>query len=132
MNLIQNLKKQKLISLSLMVFTLAAGIVIGTLVTGTVNAAKGQAVAPDATPLVVPPANSSPNEFTKLAKMVEPSVVNITTESTPKPQSARRRAPGLEAASSAVCRVAATWCREGRCRARRQDPDLSWTKTATS
>ncbi len=93
----QNLKQQKLLSLSLLVFTLSVGILIGTLISGNVSAAKGQAVAPDATPLTIPPANASPNEFTKLAKMVEPAVVNITAEATAKaPTTSRRRAPGDE------------------------------------
>ena len=98
MNWLQNLKQQKLLSLTLLVFTLSVGILIGTLVSGSVSAAKGQAVAPDATPLAIPPASSSPNEFTKLAKLVEPSVVNITSEVTSKAPTARRRvAPGEEA-----------------------------------
>jgi len=93
----QNLKQQKLLSLTLLVFTLSVGILIGTLVSGSVSAAKGQAVAPDATPLAIPPASASPNEFTKLAKLVEPSVVNITSEVTSKAPTARRRvAPGDE------------------------------------
>ena len=93
----QNLKQQKLLSLTLLVFTLSVGILIGTLVSGSVSAAKGQAVAPDATPLTIPPASASPNEFTKLAKLVEPSVVNITSEVTAKAPTARRRvAPGDE------------------------------------
>ena len=89
----QNLKQQKLLSLSLLVFTLSVGILIGTLVSGSVSAAKGQAVAPDATPLTIPPAASSPNEFTKLAKLVEPAVVNITAEVTAKATAGARRAP---------------------------------------
>ncbi len=94
----QNLKQQKLLSLSLLVFTLSVGILIGTLINGSVSAAKGQAVAPDATPLSIPPAASSPNEFTKLAKLVEPAVVNITAEVTAKaPTASRRRAPNDEA-----------------------------------
>ena len=97
MNWYQNLKQQKLLSLTLLVFTLSVGILIGTLASGSVSAAKGQAVAPDATPLVIPTAISSPNEFTKLAKLVEPSVVNITSEVTSKAPTARRRtAPGDE------------------------------------
>src|SRR5437868_15065931 len=87
----QNLKQQKLLSLTLLVFTLSVGILIGSLASGSVSAAKGQAVAPDATPLVIPAATSSPNEFTKLAKMVEPSVVNITSEVTAKPTAGRQR-----------------------------------------
>ena len=94
----QNLKQQKLLSLSLLVFTLSVGILIGTLINGSVSAARGQAVAPDATPLSIPPAASSPNEFTKLAKLVEPAVVNITAEVTAKaPTASRRRAPNDEA-----------------------------------
>jgi len=93
----QNLKQQKLLSLTLLVFTLSVGILIGSLASGSVSAAKGQAVAPDATPLVIPAATSTPNEFTKLAKMVEPSVVNITSEVTAKSPSSRRRVtPGDE------------------------------------
>ncbi|MBM3786364.1 MAG: Do family serine endopeptidase [Acidobacteria bacterium] len=92
MSWFQNLKQQKLLSTSLMVFTLSVGILIGTLISGNVSAAKGQAAAPDATPLTVPPAAQSANEFTKLAKQVEPSVVNISAEVRAK--AASRRAPG--------------------------------------
>jgi serine protease Do len=93
----QNLRQQKLLSLTLLVFTLSVGILIGTLASGSVSAAKGQAVAPDATPLVIPQASATPNEFSKLAKLVEPSVVNITSEVTAKvPTASRRRAPNDE------------------------------------
>ena len=46
-----------------MLCTLGIGIVIGTLLNTGVNAAKAQSVAPDATPLVVPPAAEASNEF---------------------------------------------------------------------
>jgi serine protease Do len=74
-----------------MLFTLSIGIVIGTLVSTGVNAAKGQSIAPDATPLVVPGAVESGNEFSKLAKKISPSVVNITADYTPKQQVTRNR-----------------------------------------
>ena len=48
------------------------------------HAARGQATASDATPLVVPNAVQLGNEFTKLAKKLEPSVVYITADYTPK------------------------------------------------
>src|SRR5689334_1478605 len=80
MNLFDKIRQQKLLSVTLMVFTLSVGILIGTLVSTQVNAAKGQSVAPDATPLTVPKAQEIGNEFTKLAKKLEPSVVNITVE----------------------------------------------------
>jgi serine protease Do len=100
MNLFDKFRRQKLMSITLMMFTLSVGILIGTLVNTQVHAAKGQSVAPDATPLTVPKAVDSSNEFTKLAKRLEPSVVNITVEVAPKaeqenvtpaPQSRNRR-----------------------------------------
>src|SRR5271169_1811169 len=78
------MRQQKLLSLSLLLVTLSIGIVIGTLVNTGVHAAKGQAIAPDASPLVVPNAVQLGNEFTKLAKRLEPSVVYITADYTQK------------------------------------------------
>jgi serine protease Do len=78
------MRQQKLLSLSLLLVTLAIGIVIGTLVNTGVHAARGQSSSPDATPLVVPNAVQLGNEFTKLAKKLEPSVVYITADYTPK------------------------------------------------
>src|SRR5579862_7255698 len=78
------MRQQKLLSVSLLLVTLAIGIVIGTLVNTGVHAARGQAGSPDASPLVVPNAVQLGNEFTKLAKKLEPSVVYITADYTPK------------------------------------------------
>lgn len=85
------LRQQKLLSFTLLLFTLAIGIVIGTIVNTHVSAAKGQSAAPDATPLKVPNAVEIGNEFTKLAKKLAPSVVNITAESLPNGRSAKGR-----------------------------------------
>src|SRR5271168_4539989 len=78
------MRQQKLLSLSLLLVTLAIGIVIGTLVNTGVHAARPQTAAPDASPLVVPSAVQLGNEFSKLAKKMEPSVVYITADYTPK------------------------------------------------
>src|SRR5580704_4910917 len=86
MKLLDKMRQQKLLSTTLMLFTLSIGIVIGTLVNTGVNAARAQNVAPDATPLVVPGAVETGNEFSKLAKKISPSVVNITADYTPKAQ----------------------------------------------
>jgi hypothetical protein len=83
------MRQQKLLSLSLLVFTLSIGIVIGTLVNTGVGA-KTQTPAPDATPLVIPAASQMSNEFSKLAKRLEPSVVNISTDYIPKQTTASR------------------------------------------
>jgi serine protease Do len=84
---LQKLRTQKLLSFTLVVFTLAIGIVIGTLInvnTG-VKAAKDNSAAPGATPLVIPNPVEMSNTFSTIAKQVEPSVVNISTTYNPKP-----------------------------------------------
>jgi len=78
------MRQQKLLSLTLLLVTLSIGIVIGTLINTGVHAAKAQAVAPDASPLVVPNPVQLGNEFSKIAKKVEPSVVYITADYTQK------------------------------------------------
>jgi serine protease Do len=77
------MRRQRLLSFALLLFTLSIGIVIGTLINTRV-AAKSAMAAPDATPLSIPNPVQLGNEFTKLAKKLEPSVVNITAESNPK------------------------------------------------
>src|SRR4051795_2942064 len=102
---LEKLRTQKLLSFTLVVFTLAVGIVIGTLInvnTG-VKAAKDNSAAPGATPLVIPNPVELSNTFSQIAKQVEPSVVNISTTYLPKaqtraPRSGRRQVvpPGDE------------------------------------
>jgi serine protease Do len=87
-------KGQKVISVAAVLATLTTGILIGTLINSDVSADKGQ-VAGDATPLVIPKPLEAPNQFTELAKKLEPVVVNITTDYTPRP-TARRQSPGEE------------------------------------
>jgi serine protease Do len=84
---LQKIRTQKLLSFTLIVFTLAVGIVIGTLinVNAGVKAADNKVVAPGATPLVIPNAVELQNSFSQIAKQVEPSVVNISTTYNPKP-----------------------------------------------
>jgi len=91
MKLLEKMRQQKLLSTTLLLVTLSIGIVIGTLVNTGVHAQRSGSAAPDATPLAVPKAAQSGNEFTKLAKMLEPSVVNITADYTPKLQEGKSR-----------------------------------------
>src|SRR5207302_1123232 len=71
--------------------TLAVGILIGTVVSSGV---KGQEKkGSDATPLTVPSPQQLSNRFSQISKEVEPSVVNISTESTIK-NPHRRGVPG--------------------------------------
>src|SRR5580658_6513958 len=84
MNFYDKVRRQKFLSFTLILFTLSIGIVIGTLVQTGAKAAKEQTAAPDATPLVIPAPVQTDNDFTRVAKLLEPSVVNISTEYIPK------------------------------------------------
>ena len=94
LRLIEKMRQQKLLSTTLLLFTLSIGIVIGTLINTGVHAQKSGTGAPDATPLVIPKAAQIGNEFTKLAKMLDPSVVNITADYTPKLVEGKSRPKG--------------------------------------
>jgi serine protease Do len=86
MPLLEKMKQQKLLSLTLLLFTLALGILIGTVINTGVKAERQMsAIAPDATPLAIPEAVPISNEFSKLTKRVEPSVVYIESDYLPKP-----------------------------------------------
>lgn len=89
----RRMRGQKLLSLTLLVFTLAVGIVIGTLVESNagVKAAKDSQIAPGAMPLAIPNPVELSNTFSQIAKQVEPSVVNISTTYNPKPGRVRGR-----------------------------------------
>jgi len=97
MSFLNKLRTQKALSFTLILFTLSVGIVIGTLVSSGVKAAKGDgaAMAPGATALTIPNPVELSNTFTQIAKQVGPSVVNISTTYLPKatarPRSNNRR-----------------------------------------
>lgn len=75
--------------------TLALGILIGTVVSGGVRGQEKKST--DATPLSVPAPRQLSNQFSQIAKALEPAVVNINTESTIKPTARRRgQNPGDE------------------------------------
>ena len=87
-----HLKANHPASTLLILLTLALGILIGTVVSGGV---KGQEKrSSDATPLSVPSPRQLSNEFSQIAKGLEPAVVNINTESTIKPSARRRGGQG--------------------------------------
>ena len=86
MRFLNRLRTEKLLSFTLIVFTLAIGVVIGTLISTGVKAARPNSsnFAPDATPLTIPNPVELSTAFTQIAKQVEPSVVNISTTYLPK------------------------------------------------
>ncbi|HKM49024.1 MAG TPA: Do family serine endopeptidase [Terriglobales bacterium] len=63
--------------------TLTVGILIGTVVSYGVKGKEGQK-ASDATPLTIPAPQQLSTAFSQISKQLEPSVVNINTESTIK------------------------------------------------
>ena len=86
MPLVKKIKQQKLFSFALLLFTLLIGIIIGTVMnTGVKAGRQSSAVAPDAAPISIPKSDPIANEFTKLTKKVEPSVVYIESDYLPKP-----------------------------------------------
>ncbi len=97
--LVDTMREKKLLSTTLILFTLAIGILLGTLISGGASAARQQAAAPDATPLTIPDPVPLSNTFADIAKRIAPAVVNINTESVVKQTSApgrRRRAPNSD------------------------------------
>jgi serine protease Do len=62
--------------------TLGIGILIGTVLSHGVRAAKVAGLAPDAAPLPVPSPVELSNSFAQIAAALEPTVVNINTETT--------------------------------------------------
>src|SRR5712691_9352855 len=72
--------------------TLAVGILIGTIVSYGVKGKEAQKSS-NATPLSVPAPQQLSNAFSQIAKQLEPSVVNINTESTIKNPHRRRGQP---------------------------------------
>jgi serine protease Do len=74
--------------------TLSVGILIGTIVSYGVKGKEGQKSS-DATPLAIPAPQQLSNAFSQIAKQLEPTVVNINTESVIK-NPHKRRMPRAE------------------------------------
>jgi serine protease Do len=83
MSIFEHLKRQKFLSFTVVMLTLCIGVLIGTLLNTGVKAAR-ESVAPGATPLTIPAPSVIQNSFSQLAKQLEPSVVNISSEYIPK------------------------------------------------
>ena len=89
----QKFKANRFASTLVVLATLTLGILIGTVVSGGVKG-KEKNPSADATPLQVPSPVQLSNQFSQIARQMEPSVVNISTESTIKnPHRGRRGMP---------------------------------------
>ncbi len=86
------LKANRLAYSITILITLTVGILIGTMISSGV---KGQdkKSSSDVTPLTVPSPQVLSNQFSQISKQLEPSVVNINTESTIKTPRRRRGVP---------------------------------------
>ncbi len=94
MSLYDKMRRQKFLSFTVMLFSLSIAIVLGTLVLQTsVKAQRGPTAAPDATPLTIPNEAPVDNDFSRVAKVLEPSVVNISIDYIPKATTQSKAAP---------------------------------------
>ena len=82
------LRAHRLASLFMIMATLAVGILIGTVISSSVRGQESKKI--DATPLTIPSPQQLSNQFSQIASKLEPSVVNINTESTIKSPHRRR------------------------------------------
>ncbi len=88
----EKVRSMRLASLLLVLATLALGILMGTLISFGVKGAKDSNSSADAVPLEIPAPQQLSSAFGQVARQIEPTVVNINTESTIRPrQSPRRR-----------------------------------------
>jgi len=93
MSFLDKMRKQKYLSFTVLLFTLSIGVLIGTLVNTGVKAAKEQTIAPGASALTIPSPVQLQNSFSTLAKMLEPSVVNISIDYIPSKTTAKQVVP---------------------------------------
>jgi serine protease Do len=84
-NLWGRFKANRLGFTAVILLTLTVGILIGTVVSYGVKGQEKEKRSSDATPLTIPSPRQMSNQFSQIAKTLEPAVVNINTESTIKP-----------------------------------------------
>src|ERR1700742_3608908 len=92
--LLERLRASRLASTFVILCTLSAGILIGSVAVHGVRGNEKQTDSSDATPLKIPDPVSLSTTFTQIAKNVGPAVVNINTETIPQEDThSRRRTP---------------------------------------
>lgn len=93
-NPIDLFKDRKLLPLALVFSTLVGGILIGTVISGSADAAReSDEPITDATPLAVPAADPVENQFSELARKLRPSVVSIIVEAYHQEESRAPQSP---------------------------------------
>ena len=89
---LERIRAQRWASTLTILLTLAVGMLIGTVISYGVKGQDKSNSSSDAAPLTIPSPKQLSNQFTQIAKQIEPAVVNINTESTIQ-NPHRRRAP---------------------------------------
>jgi serine protease Do len=84
---IERLRLRRLASVFMILGTLSAGILIGSVVAHGVHGNEAQVNSSDASPLKIPEPVNLSTTFTTIAKGVGPAVVNINTETLPQEDS---------------------------------------------
>src|SRR3984885_10749479 len=93
-SLLDRLRVSRLASVFLILGTLSAGILIGSVAVHGVRGNETQTDSSDATPLKIPNPVTLSTTFTQIAKDVAPAVVNINTETLPQEDThSKRRTP---------------------------------------
>ncbi|GGH10245.1 trypsin-like peptidase domain-containing protein [Silvibacterium dinghuense] len=98
-SLLGRLRYRRLASTFTILATLSAGILIGSIAAHGVRGQESSKVdTSDATPLKVPAPRDLSTDFTRIAKQVEPAVVNINTITLPKERQQSRKLHGRSVA----------------------------------
>jgi serine protease Do len=90
-SLYRRFRFHRLLPVFVILATLSAGILIGSVAVHGVKGKEGQVNSSDATPLKIPNPDQLGTQFSQIAKEVSPAVVNISTETIPHQSQARRR-----------------------------------------
>ena len=85
-SLLGRFRYNRLASTFTILATLSACILVGSMVAHQVRGQESQVNSSDATPLKVPAPRELATDFSRIAKEVGPTVVNINTEILPKQQ----------------------------------------------
>jgi serine protease Do len=85
------LRSRRLTSAFVLLATLSVVLVAGSFAAHGVRGQEKQSDSGDATPLKVVHSTVPPNDFVRIAKMVEPAVVNINTQTLPKESDNRKQ-----------------------------------------
>ncbi len=89
-------RKRKIFASSLMMLTLGVGILLGTVISGRVQANK-DSLRNGATPLAIPDPVQMSTTFAAIVNKVEPAVVNISTTQVLEQKKQRRpRSPQVD------------------------------------